>query len=159
MRIPAKIRTRLMTLLSSGLTPHKLALTVALGVSLGILPLLWGTTLLCAGVAFLFGLNQGGIQIVNYLAYPLQLALLVPFYRLGARLFPAATVAGDGGTVHSLAQLGGATIRAVAAWLVVAPEFALLLYVALLPLFKRREQRSGRAEPKTPCGGYPSPSP
>lgn len=154
MRIHAKIRNLLLTLLNSGLTPHKLALTVALGVSLGILPVLWGTTLLCAGAACVLGLNQGCIQIVNYLSYPLQLALLAPFYRLGGRLFPQAAAPGGGtGTAHYLGQLGGATIRAMTAWLIVAPGLALLLYVVLLPLFKRR------LGSKPPCDGYPSPSP
>jgi len=140
----AKIRKALLTLVNSGLTPHKLALTVAFGVSLGILPMPWGTTLLCALVAFIFRLNQACIQIVNYLSYPLQLVLLVPFYRLGARLFPPADVAafagGREGMSQYLSQLGGVTFRAVTAWLVVAPGVALLLYVTLLPLFKRRQQ-------------------
>lgn len=155
MHFSEKIRNALSALLKSGLTPHKLALTVALGITLGVLPVLWGTTLLCAVAAFAFRLNQGCIQIVNYLSYPLQLALLVPFYRFGARLFPPAVAAtGRGnGMSHYLGQLGGATVRAVAAWLVVAPGLALLLYIALLPLFR---QRLGS---KPPCGGYPSPSP
>lgn len=142
MRIYAKIRNALLMLLSSGLTPHKLALTVAFGVTLGILPVLWGTTLLCVFFAFIFRLNQACIQIVNYLSYPLQLLLLVPFYRLGARLFPPATVhaaAGGGdGMSQYLYQLGGATVRAVAGWLVIAPGLALLLYVVLLPLLRWR---------------------
>jgi hypothetical protein len=50
------------------------------------------TTLLCVGAAFAFRLNQPAMQLVNYLAYPLQLALLIPFIRLGERLFGVAAM-------------------------------------------------------------------
>ena len=49
--------------------------------------MLESTTLLCLAVAPVFGLNQPAMQLANYLAYPLQLVLLIPFFRLGARLF------------------------------------------------------------------------
>src|SRR5260370_41162085 len=71
-----------------GISPHELALTIALGVAIGIIPIVLGATFICAGLAYFFRLNQPGIQAANYLAYPLQLALFLPFYRLGARIFP-----------------------------------------------------------------------
>jgi uncharacterized protein DUF2062 len=128
-----------------GITPRKLALTIALGICVGILPLLWGSTLICALLAFAFGLNQAGIQAVNYLTYPLQLALLVPFYRLGTKVFPwephvaSQLLQGGhwkdfGGNVTLLAV---ATLKAVAVWLLVAPPVAFLLYIALLSVFAR----------------------
>lgn len=79
----------LLALLRTGLTPRGLAWSVAAGLALGTFPMLGSTTLLCALAAFLFRLNQPAMQLVNYLAYPLQLALLVPFIRLGERLFGA----------------------------------------------------------------------
>jgi len=71
-----------------GLTPRKLALTLCLGTAVGVMPLLWGTTILCALCAVKLKLNQGAVQAVNYFCYPLQLALLLPFCRLGEFLFP-----------------------------------------------------------------------
>jgi hypothetical protein len=45
-------------------------------------------TVLCAGVALaLLRLNLPAIQAANYAAMPLQLALIVPFVRLGGWLF------------------------------------------------------------------------
>ena len=64
-------------LVSSNLSPKKLALTIALGV----VPLLWGASILCVVGAWALRLNQVCLQVVNYLAWPLQLALLIPFYR------------------------------------------------------------------------------
>jgi uncharacterized protein (DUF2062 family) len=123
-------------LVTEGITPHKLALTIALGVSIGILPLVWGSSLLCVLFAFTLGLNQASIQAANYLAYPLQIALLVPFYRLGERLFPAATAA-VGACRSKGTGLAIATLKALGAWLLVAPPTAVLLYLIVFTLLTR----------------------
>ena len=78
-----------LALLKTGLSPRGLAWSVAAGLALGVFPMLGTTTLLCVGAAFAFRLNQPAMQVVNYLAYPLQLALLIPFIRSGERLFGA----------------------------------------------------------------------
>ncbi len=133
------------SIFASGGSPHELALAVAVGASIGVLPLVWGTTVVCALLAGHFRLNQLCVQAVNYVVYPLQLALLVPFYRLGARIFPW----GPAVSVESLtrgftndvtghcAGIVVATLKAVAAWVLVAPGAAVLLYFCLLPLFAR----------------------
>jgi uncharacterized protein (DUF2062 family) len=137
-----KITKSLHGLLSSGLTPQKMAFTVALGVSLGILPIFWGTTLLCAFAAFALGLNQPAIQVVNYMSCPLQIMLLLPFYRLGERILPSSTptpVFGNSGhLMGTLSHMGISTLKAIIAWLLVAPLLALLLYLVLVPVFKRK---------------------
>src|ERR1700727_2535675 len=74
-------------LLKQGVTPQKLALSMALGVALGIFPAIGLTTALCAMAAFALRLNLPAIQIVNYFMYPAQIALLIPFFRLGEELF------------------------------------------------------------------------
>ena len=82
----------LLALLKTGLSPRGLAWSVAGGLALGVFPMLGTTTLLCVGAALAFRLNQPAMQVVNYLAYPLQLALLIPFIRLGERLFGVAAM-------------------------------------------------------------------
>src|SRR6202451_1966790 len=76
-------------LLRQGVTPEKIALSLALGVALGVFPVLGSTTALCALAALVLRLNLPAIQIVNYFVYPLQIGLLIPFFRLGERLFRA----------------------------------------------------------------------
>lgn len=78
--------------LKQGITPQQIALTLALGAVLGIFPILGATTALCAVAGVWLRLNQPLIQLVNYLVYPVQLALLIPFYRAGERLFGAEPV-------------------------------------------------------------------
>ena len=131
--------------LLQGISPRKLALTVTLGLIIGILPLLWGTSIICAILALLFGLNQAGIQAANYLAYPLQILLFLPFYRIGGWIFPggpplssdiflAGFARNWSGHLHSMAI---ATFKALAVWFCLAPPAAVLIYFILLRIFTR----------------------
>jgi uncharacterized protein (DUF2062 family) len=138
-RITAAAAGQLQGLFSCGLTPRKIALTLCLGGAIGTMPLLWGTTVLCMVLAYLFKLNQAALQSVNYLLYPLQLALLLPFYTLGAWLFPwgpplpprlISSLLDNPGTL-SLEIIGWITVKSLAAWLVTALPLALLAYLIL----------------------------
>ena len=73
----------LLTQLRQGLSPERLAWTVAVGLALGVYPVLGVTTFLCLGAAHAARLNQPVIHLVNQAAYPLQLLLLVPFMKVG----------------------------------------------------------------------------
>ncbi len=131
--------------LSEGLTPQQLALTVAIGATVGILPLVWGTTVLCAALAHRLRLNQAVIQTVNYLCYPLQIVLFLPFYRLGATLFPwGKPVAAEDilqtvkhNHLAAATLLGAATVKAICAWLLLAPLSILFLYLISLYMMKK----------------------
>jgi len=144
-KIRGKFRALLKNLLTQGSSPRKLALTIALGVTVGMLPVVWGSTLLCALLAYLLRLNQAGIQAANYLAYPLQIALFVPFYRMGAKIIPWGPSASLEATIRHLKTgwvgeipiLLSATLKALAAWLLIALPAALLLYLLLLPILTR----------------------
>jgi uncharacterized protein (DUF2062 family) len=136
--------------LTQGVSPSKLALALALGAALGTLPLLGATTVLCAAAGVALRLNQPAIQVANYVAYPLQLALYVPFFRMGAWVFGVApltfTVADAKALLArdpwgTIATYAGANLRALAAWALVAPLAALVLYVALRPVLARVRRR------------------
>jgi len=133
-------------LLRQGMSPHKIALTVALGVTLGVTPVLGSTSLLCTITAIALRLNLPAIQLVNGLAWPLQLALLVPFLRLGARIFsvkaPALSVSAilamiHAGAWHAILTLWTATLHALVAWLLVGAAAALSIYLLTAPLLRR----------------------
>jgi uncharacterized protein (DUF2062 family) len=80
----------ILALLRMGATPEKLAWSIAAGLIIGINPLLGSTTFVCLGAAFAFRLNVAASQLANHAAYPLEILLLVPFIRLGSRLFHTA---------------------------------------------------------------------
>jgi len=132
-------------LLTQGITPEKIALSLACGVVLGVFPALGWTTLLCFAVAVWFRLNVPAMQLVNYLVYPLQLALLVPFIKAGEWLFRApklaislpqilAMVKAD--VWHAITALWTATMHAIVVWALVAPVAVWGIYRVLAPVMR-----------------------
>lgn len=137
-------------LLRQGVTPEKIALSIVFGVTLGVFPALGVTTALCAIAALAFRLNLPAIQIVNYFVYPLQIALLIPFFRLGEKLFGAPhlplSVPQIYGMIH--ASVGGAiralwttTWHAIVVWSLLAPIAGVILYFVLVPVLRRVARR------------------
>ncbi|MEQ1861113.1 MAG: DUF2062 domain-containing protein [Chthoniobacteraceae bacterium] len=123
--------------LTQGVTPEKIALTIALGVTLGIFPILGATTALCAVVGIALRLNQPIIQLVNYLVYPVQIALLIPFYRAGEHLLGRAPIPLSvpllfdrfrADALKFLADFGIIGLGGVLVWLIVAPALVVALY-------------------------------
>jgi uncharacterized protein (DUF2062 family) len=140
----------IIALLKQGVTPEKLALSLALGAALGVFPALGWTTTLCAIAALALRLNLPAIQIVNYLMYPLQIALLIPFFRLGERLFRAPhlpiSVSQIYAMIHaslwnSVKLLWTTTWHAIVVWGMSAPVLVALIYVILKPLLRRLLRR------------------
>lgn len=75
-----------------GATPRTLAWSIAAGLVIGINPIVGTTTILCLGAAFSFRLNLVASQIANHAMFPLELVLVVPFIRLGSRVFHTAAM-------------------------------------------------------------------
>src|ERR1700676_1171710 len=133
-------------LLKQGVTPEKMALSLALGAAFGVFPALGWTTSLCAIAALALRLNLPAIQIVNYFMYPVQIALLLPFFRLGEKLFRAPhlpiSVSQMYAMIHAsvwgaIKLLGTTTWHAIVVWAMMAPLFVALLYAILVPLLRR----------------------
>lgn len=138
-----------MSLLKAGLSPGSLALTVGLGVALGLAPIFGLTTIISAAVALRLRLNVAAMQLVCHVLSPLQLLLLLPLLRWGATLLGQGQLVaslsldqikamvktdGWGSVLHLLwrAELGALLI-----WAVAAVPVVLGLYVGLRPVFKR----------------------
>jgi uncharacterized protein (DUF2062 family) len=82
-----RVTTPIVDLLRVGTTPRRLAWSLAIGVAIGINPVIGSTTFLCLLVAFLLRLNLIASQIANHLVFPLQLTLVVLYLKAGERLF------------------------------------------------------------------------
>lgn len=133
-------------LLTQGITPEKIALSLAFGFMLGIFPVLGTTSLLCLAAAMVFRLNLPAVQLVNVLVNPLWFALLIPFIRAGERLFGAPPLAmtasqmialAHADWLHSISVLWLTALRAAAAWLLVGPVGIIVLYLILVPVIRR----------------------
>jgi uncharacterized protein (DUF2062 family) len=140
----ASIMQKLHPWLLQGISPRRLALTLALGGAVGCIPLVGLPTVLCAGLALALGLNQPAIQAANYAAMPAQLLLVVPFVRLGGVLFSrshhataSASALLHGSPFTIATQMGGIALQALLAWLVFAIPAVILLTLCLTPMLRR----------------------
>jgi len=146
--VKKKIIHSLSKLLKQGLSPVKLSLVIALGITLSIFPVLGTTTLICTFVSILFNLNLPAIQLANYAAFPLQVILFFPFLKLGetvskVSLDPISKVqlisSFDEGFFYAIEKLSYYLIVACLGWaLAIIPIFC-ILYFFLCAILKKYE--------------------
>lgn len=153
-----RVVSPLLQLLRQGVTPEKLALSVALGAIVAVIPVLGVSTVMCALLALRLRLNMAAIQLVNYLLTPAQLLLIIPFLRFGEQLtgaprFPVTLESGLGllsrGVLAAVRVLWDAIVHATFGWLVLAPLAAATLYFIFRILFRRLAPSAGPAIPST----------
>lgn len=137
--------------LRQGLTPHEIALTLAIGLCLSVPPVLGTTTILCALAGVVLRLNQPLIQAVNFVAYPLQLLLLVPFFRAGEWLFgaprtplsPARMLAmARADLLGTMTALWSVSWHGAVVWALASPPAALAIYLVARPAIERLAARA-----------------
>jgi hypothetical protein len=114
-----------------GLTAEEAALLLALGLTLGTFPMVGCPTLLCALAAAALRMNFPTLQLVNHLSSPLQIALLIPYARLGSRIFGP----------HTNWKFGGAALDAIAGWFCITVPAAIVLYFALVYVLRKSRHR------------------
>lgn len=138
------IKRNLAVWLRQGISPRRLALTLALGFAVGCIPVVGIPTLVCAALAVALRLNLPAIQAANYAAMPLQLLLIVPFVRLGGRLMAsrAGQPARAGVLLHASPQMMAAHVgwlatQALLAWVLIAVPAVVLMTFTLTKLLRR----------------------
>ena len=136
----------LLALLRQGLSPSDLALCVALGIGIGLFPVLGVSTPALTVLALTLRLNLAAIQLVSYAISPLQLALIIPFMRLGESVLGSApqpmTISAamellTQGVLYAIVTLWDAIIHATLGWLLIAPICIFVTYKILVPVFSR----------------------
>ena len=144
-------------LLKQGLAPDQLALTLALGVACGLVPMPGMTTLLATTLAWRLRLNVAAMLLLGHLTTPLQLLLFLPFFRWGARLFHHSAAAALSlaqirhqflhPTAAGVALLWRASLGAMLIWAVAMVPLTFLLYRGFRPLLERLSARLGKQGP------------
>jgi uncharacterized protein (DUF2062 family) len=149
-RIVAPLRAQL----TQGVTPARLAAALALGFVVGVIPVLFVTTLLTAILAVALRLNQPAIQVANYAASPVQLALFIPLFQAGAAVFGAPPVAFtltqlqaelSADAMGTVVRYLAANARAVGVWALAAPFAYGALFLAFRALLSRLPRGGGAA--------------
>jgi uncharacterized protein (DUF2062 family) len=136
----------LLALLRQGLSPSRLALSVALGAWIALFPALGVTVVICASAALVFRLNMVAIQTANFAVYPLQFLTLFPFFRAGEWLFDrpplrmsfgdfVALVAKD--PLDSVSRFWVITWQGAIVWALLGLVFVPLAWALLTPPFTR----------------------
>lgn len=131
--------------LTQGLTPHKIALTIAIGSGIAMFPLLGTTTLICLLVGIWLKLNQPIIQAVNYACTPIHLSFIFYSFKWGERLF---------GTAHTRLEFRAmklllvehplqfvqtysmTAVHAIVVWAMLLPFWVVSVYYISLPIMR-----------------------
>jgi uncharacterized protein (DUF2062 family) len=153
-----KILRPLLRQLRGGVTPRRLAWSLAMGIVIGINPSVGLTTILVVMVAWIFGLNQIASQIGAQSVSPLHLALFIPFIQLGVRLFHTAKLPLTHAQIEHLSRHPLRLLRHIWQWewhalivwaligVIALPLLALYIRRALV-LFIRRHRTLIRSRP------------
>lgn len=136
--------------LTQGLSPDAIALTIAIGLAIAVIPVVGTTTILCTTAAIVLRLNQPLIQAINYLSFPLQLAFILPYLKLGRLFFggPAVRMSAEELAAFVTSRPGEAvealwrvTLQAVGAWALTAPLIGAVVYFAVRPALRAAARR------------------
>lgn len=142
-----RVRDPIVALFTQGITPDKVALTLAVGTACSLFPFLGFTSLLNLGVGLWLRMNQPILQTLNQLLGPVHLVMIVAYVRLGEwlwrmqddrftvtemlRVFREASL---GDFVH---RFGWAGLHAFSAWALTTPLLVAGLYYGLRPALRR----------------------
>jgi uncharacterized protein (DUF2062 family) len=148
-----KLVNPLLGLLTMGLSPTKLAVTVSLGFVVGIMPLVGMATLICTALGYRLRLNIPALLLICYLASPFHLVLYLPFIKLGIWIFGASDFRMSFDQILdlfrqdwlvALNKIWLANMLGVAAWALVTLPLGLLIYFGLKPVLRRVLYRKGQ---------------
>jgi len=78
--------------LKNGISQKRIAVSLALGITVGLIPFYGLTTILVAAIALLLKLDLIIMQVVHYIVHPIQIALIVPFFKAGNFFFSDNTI-------------------------------------------------------------------
>jgi len=159
-----RIRDPLVAQLTQGITPHKIALTLAVGSAVAVFPVLGTSTLLCLLAAWALKLNQPITQLINQACWPVHVPVIYLCIRLGEKLFGATPMhfhiremnhqfwAEPGRFFH---EFGFTVLHAVTGWIVVAPFYITLVYALSLPVMRTIQRVKAEAAAKAAAARAP----
>lgn len=132
--------------LTQGVTPDKLAATLAVGTTCSLFPFLGFTSLLNLAVGLRLRMNQPIMQTLNQLLGPIHLVMIVIYVRVGEWLWHAGedrfTVAEmlrvfrEASLGEFLRHFSWTGVHAFTAWTLSAPLLLVTIYFVLRPVMR-----------------------
>ncbi|MBN1116790.1 MAG: DUF2062 domain-containing protein [Bacteroidales bacterium] len=141
-----KVLVPIRVALKKGVSPKRLAVSLALGITIGVIPFYGLTTLLVGVIALALRLDIVIMQVVHYIVQPIQIALIIPFLKAGNFLFTKNSVdftikeylAGFKSDFWvALGDFWKLNLSATLVWLIVAIPLSYLLYHAFVVSIRR----------------------
>lgn len=126
-----------------GLSPKKLCVSLAFGITLGVIPVFGVSTILGALTALILKLNLPVIQLANFTILPVKLTMMIPYYYLGDWLFNSQQTIDLNILKNILVEskfgdlmilFFDATLYAIGAWLILSPVIAVISYAGFKPI-------------------------
>ena len=153
-----RVRDPIVAQLTQGISPEKIALTIAVGSAFALFPVLGTTTLLCFLVAWGMRLNQPIVQLINQALWPLHFPAIFGCIWLGESLFGAPHVHIGMRYLTKMSELiwndparffhqfGLTVMYGVVAWAIIAPFYIAAVYHIMLPITRRVTYLKHKAE-------------
>lgn len=138
--------------IKDGISIERLSVSLALGVTVGLIPLYGVTTILIGAVALSLRLNLIAMQIAHYIVHPIQIALLIPFLKAGDSMVKGSEVSFSlqqyiqlfrtdfWGAIQELWLIN---LSAIAIWLIISIPLFLGLYYLLIKAIRHFLPRKG----------------
>lgn len=147
-----RVRDPIVAQLTQGITPEKIALTLAVGSACALFPVIGTTTLLCFIVALALRLNQPITQLINQAMWPLHVPVIVLCVRVGEALFGVPHQQHFVREMHQfwsepsssfwehlatfVSHFGPTAWHAIVAWAVMAPLYIIAVYLITCPIVR-----------------------
>ena len=133
--------------ITQGVTPDRIAFTLAVGSGVSMFPFLGFTSLLNLAVGLRLRLNQPILQTLNQLLGPLHLIMIIIYVRVGEAIWGAERIPFSIPVLldtlrhqpisEFLHRFGWASIHALTAWVISLPLIILPLNVILRPILRK----------------------
>jgi len=128
-----------------GFSSETLAMSISIGIIGGAFPVIGLASYACLMLTLAFRQNIIIVQVVNWLVYPLQILLIIPFLRIGNSIFSGGAftitlhqivAAFQSGILNGIRLIGLISLYGIIAWIALAIPALIILYTLFLYLFR-----------------------
>lgn len=144
-QLSSRVLIPLSNIRKQGFSSETLALSVSIGIIGGAFPVFGFATYVCLLLTFVFKQNIIIVQVANWLVYPLQILLIIPFMKLGNSIITGGelaitmqqvVIAFQSGLLNGIREIGIISLYGIIAWMAVAIPGLFILYSLFFILFR-----------------------
>ena len=139
------LKSKTVALFKQGLTPIELTQSILVAALFSIIPILGVTTILLTGFSLKRKLNLPIMIAISYLAWPLQILMIIPFINIGEYFFSVPQshhsveeiiASFQNSFFGTLSQLSFELLCGFGGWLLTAVPFFIVIYLVSISIFK-----------------------